>query len=80
MLVLTRRVDEGVVIGDDIRVVVVEIRDTQVKLGISAPRGRSIHRDEVYRRIQEENRAASRMGALEADLAVKVKEGDGHGG
>jgi len=70
VLVLTRRLDEGLIIDDEIRVVVVEIRERQVKLGITAPRGRSIHREEVYRRIQEENRAAARVdaGVLGAEL------------
>ncbi len=62
MLVLTRKADEGLIIDDDIRVLVVEIRENQVKLGIEAPRARTIHREEVYMRIQEENRAASRLG------------------
>jgi len=62
VLVLKRKADEGIIIDDDIRVVVVEIRDNYVKLGIEAPQGRSIHRQEVYIKIQEENRAAVMMG------------------
>ncbi|MFQ5479869.1 MAG: carbon storage regulator CsrA [Thermodesulfobacteriota bacterium] len=63
MLVLTRKIDEAILIDDDIKVVVVEVKDHQVKLGIDAPQGRSIHREEVYLKIQSENRAASRVSA-----------------
>jgi len=61
VLVLTRKADEGIIIDDDIKVVVVAIKENHVKLGIEAPRGRSIHREEVYIKIQEENRAASKL-------------------
>ena len=56
MLVLTRRVEEGIVIGDDVRIRVLEIKGHQVKLGIDAPRSTGVYREEIYRRIQEENR------------------------
>ncbi len=71
MLVLTRRVDEGIRVDDDIRVVVIEIRDNQVKLGIEAPRGRSIHREEIYLRIEEENRSASMVDAVAITSRLK---------
>ncbi|MGE5507756.1 MAG: carbon storage regulator CsrA [Chitinophagales bacterium] len=58
MLVLTRKIDESIIIGDDIRITVVEVRHDQVKLGITAPRDIPVHREEVYREIQEENRRA----------------------
>ena len=61
MLVLTRRVEEGIVIGDDVRVRVLEIKGHQVKLGIDAPRTTGVYREEIYRRIQEENRQAARV-------------------
>lgn len=67
MLVLTRRVDESIMIGDDIRIVVVEVRGEQVKLGIEAPRHIPVHREEVYREIQEENRRAA-LAASAGDL------------
>lgn len=71
MLVLTRKIDEGIIIDDDIRIVVVEVRDRQVKLGIEAPKKRAIHREEVYLKIQEENRAASRMSAEDISTVHK---------
>lgn len=59
MLILTRKVNERIVIGDDIEVSVVEIRGDQVKLGIVAPRSVKVHRREVFDHIQAENREAA---------------------
>src|SRR5690606_3434060 len=59
MLVLTRKRDESIMIGDDIKIIVVDVRGDQVKLGIDAPRHIPVHRQEVYREIQEENRRAA---------------------
>ncbi len=59
MLVLTRRVEEGIVIGDEVRIRVLEIKGHQVKLGIDAPRSTGVFREEIYRRIQEEHRRAA---------------------
>jgi carbon storage regulator len=58
MLVLTRRVGEGITIGSNIRVVVVEIKGGQVRLGIEAPASVSIHRDEIYAKVRDENKKA----------------------
>ncbi|MHB0886655.1 MAG: carbon storage regulator CsrA [Bacillota bacterium] len=60
MLVLTRKLKESIIIGDDIEVTVVEVKGDQVKLGISAPNHVSVHRREVYEEIQRENRAAAK--------------------
>lgn len=54
MLVLSRKRDESVIIGDEIRVTVVEIRGDKVRLGFSGPRDIDIHREEVWLDIQEE--------------------------
>ena len=59
MLVLTRRLNQSIKIGDDIEITVVEVRGDQVRLGVNAPRDVSVHRKEVYLQIQQENRAAS---------------------
>ena len=67
MLILTRKQGESVAIGDDIKVTVVEIQGKQVKLGVQAPREISVHRQEVYEKIQEENIRAA--GVSEEDLA-----------
>ncbi len=60
MLVLTRKLKESIIIGDDIEVTVVDVKGDQVKLGISAPSHVSVHRREVYEEIQRENRAAAK--------------------
>lgn len=59
MLILSRRVNEKIMIGDDIVVSVIEIRGDQVKIGLQAPRAVKVYRQEVFESIQEENRAAA---------------------
>jgi carbon storage regulator len=55
MLILTRRVGETFIIGDDIKITVCSVRNGQVRIGIEAPKHVSIHRKEVYERIQRED-------------------------
>jgi len=62
MLVLTRKTNESIIIGDDVKVTVVEVKGEQVKLGISAPKRVTVHREEVYLEIQKENRKAVETG------------------
>lgn len=59
MLILTRKPGESITIGDDIKIQVIEIKGKQVRLGIDAPKSYVIHREEVYIRIQEENKLAA---------------------
>lgn len=59
MLVLTRKLGESIAIDDDIKIVVVQIKGRQVRLGIEAPRDTKIHREEVFLAIQEQNKAAA---------------------
>ncbi len=54
MLILTRRVSETVVIGDDVTVTVLGVKGNQVRLGINAPRDVAVHREEIYDRIRRE--------------------------
>ena len=57
MLVLTRKPNQAIVIGDDVRIVVVSVDRDQVRLGIEAPREVTVHRAEVYEEIQREGRS-----------------------
>lgn len=54
MLILTRRVGESVVIGDDVSVTVLGVKGNQVRLGVNAPRDVAVHREEIYDKIQQE--------------------------
>jgi carbon storage regulator len=54
MLVLTRKVGQSIVIGDEIEVVILEVRGEQVRVGIRAPKNVSVHRKEIYEQIHEE--------------------------
>ena len=53
MLILTRKVGESVLIGDDISITVLSVRGKQVKLGVQAPKEVSVHREEIYQRIKQ---------------------------
>jgi len=58
MLLLTRKLGENIRIGDDVKITIVEVKGNHVKLGIDAPPSVKVHREEIYERIQEENRRA----------------------
>jgi carbon storage regulator len=70
MLLLTRKLGENIRIGDDVKITIVEVKGNHVKLGIDAPPSVKVHREEIYERIQEENRRAQ---------AVKPEVSDGQG-
>jgi len=71
MLVLTRKSGEGIWIGDKIRIVVVDIREGQVKLGIDASRQTPIYRDEVYEKVRGANVEASEMTKSDFELVKR---------
>jgi carbon storage regulator len=54
MLILTRRAGEALMIGDDITVTVLSVKGSQVRLGISAPKDVPVHREEIYKRLQQD--------------------------
>ncbi|MEB0306362.1 carbon storage regulator CsrA [Cryobacterium sp. 10I1] len=64
MLVLTRKPGEKILIGDDIVITVLDVRGDSIRIGVDAPRGVKIQRDEVLRAVIEANLSASRSGSL----------------
>jgi len=79
MLVLTRKAGEGIVIGDDITIKVIEMKGSGVRIGIDAPKNRKIYRQEVYDRIIQENRQAVQWNMVDLDslsnnLSTRKKE------
>lgn len=74
MLVLTRKSGEGIRLGDDIKVVVLEVKENQIKLGIEAPHELPVHREEIYLKIQEANIRASELPAEVAETLKGIKK------
>lgn len=54
MLILTRRIGETLMVGDDVTVTVLGVKGNQVRLGVNAPRDIAVHREEIYQKIQNE--------------------------
>jgi carbon storage regulator len=75
MLVLTRKLGESIAIDDHIKIVVVQIKGKQVRLGIQAPKETKIHREEVYDAIQTQN-VESRNAPAEVGRLSKALKGD----
>ena len=80
VLVLTRKLGESIVIGNHVRVTVLDMQGKQIRLGIEAPTEVSVHRGEVYERIEAENKAAAET--VHADLSkltqvVKTRKPNG---
>lgn len=62
MLVLSRKVGESIMIGDDFTVTVLSIKGNQVRIGVTAPKDICVHREEIYRRIEQEGAQGQRQG------------------
>jgi carbon storage regulator len=72
MLVLTRKLGESIAIDDHIKIVVVQIKGKQVRLGIEAPKETKIHREEVYSAIQEQNKVSSETPSDETKRVARL--------
>ncbi|KTD61618.1 carbon storage regulator CsrA [Legionella spiritensis] len=64
MLILTRRIGETLIIGDDVNITVLGVKGNQVRLGINAPKDVSVHREEIYLRIQQEKESSDTEEAV----------------
>ena len=79
MLVLTRKAGEGIIIGDDISIKIIELKGGGVRVGIDAPRDKKIYRQEIYNRIIEENKMATQwdmdvLDSLSTNLLTEKKK------
>lgn len=69
MLILTRRVGETVMIGNEVTVTVLGVKGNQVRIGINAPKHVAVHREEIYERIKREQQAEHEAGQNRSDFA-----------
>ena len=65
MLILTRRVGETLMIGDEVTVTILEVKGNQVRVGINAPREVPVHREEIYRRIHQNDAQIDKVSEVE---------------
>jgi len=80
MLILTRKTGESILIGDDIEVTITSIDQNKVRVGIKGPAHIPIYREELYRKIQKENRAAALIGKDEFESLLGIYTGGRQGG
>ncbi|NUO07179.1 MAG: carbon storage regulator CsrA [Candidatus Brocadia sp.] len=71
MLILTRKLGESITIGNEIKVTVVDCQGKQIKLGITAPKDIKVHREEIFEKIQEENKKAA---TVSRDALAKIAQ------
>jgi carbon storage regulator len=74
MLVLTRAVNEAIVIGGQIEITIIDVKGGKVRLGIQAPSSVTIHRKEVHQAIQEANREAAKAGSVPVEDLQRLLE------
>ncbi len=74
MLILSRKLNEKIIIGDNVELSIIEIKGDQVKLGVNAPRDVKVFRKEVFDAIQAENKAAAQSTATLPELDFGIKK------
>ena len=74
MLVLSRQKDESIIIGDDVEIIVVDVRGDKVRLGITAPKNITVHRREVYEAIQREKQQKNGKDTEVKDQAAEAED------
>jgi len=73
MLILSRKTNEKIMIGDEISISIIEIRGDQVRIGVDAPKSVKVFRQEVYDAIRAENRAAAESASILPVLGIDAK-------
>ncbi|GHT58657.1 carbon storage regulator [Spirochaetia bacterium] len=73
MLILSRKVDEKIMIGDDVSITIIEVRGDQVRIGVDAPKNVKVFRKEVFDAIRAENKAAAESKPVFPELGISAK-------
>ena len=79
MLVLSRKLGEVITIGDKISVTVLEVKDNKVRIGIDAPQDMRIYRQEIYLKVQQENKQAAEWSLTDLEAVAKLIGGGDNG-
>lgn len=74
MLVLSRKKGQSIVVNENIEISIIDIQGDQVRIGINAPKNISIHRKEIFLEIQQENKKAAQIGAVNLEELLKKKD------
>lgn len=74
MLVLTRKKDESIIIGDDIEIIITDIYEDKVKIGIKAPKSLKIFRKELLEEVESENKKSTEVVKVDMDMLAKMIE------